>query len=271
MIPEDFSESLESGSSEIEYHFNNYNTDIAKNLRLYLDEGILAFYRSTDPGIQIEVDEVMNVPKQLPWFDIIASAVFMLAFLLGVVVNNLYLMSMERQDGTLQAYHLAPRNIMPSIAARAVIALLSGTITSAVNALLVYIITGRSYLPFMLRMMPTLFVIGLIYFFLSVIVGLLVDSFAGSVVFSLLTTCVLWFMSGATFSIKNNTGALAAVGRFIPNTYALSDIRGVIFGMDGSIGSVGYIAGWLVMLGYLVVTGIIACLTYYRVLAVSHR
>ena len=55
-IPEDFSERLTSGASaQIIYAFDNYNTDMAKNLRLYLDEGIFAFYQSHMPGMEIEV------------------------------------------------------------------------------------------------------------------------------------------------------------------------------------------------------------------------
>ncbi len=184
IIPEDFSKQLKNGQTpKIDFHFNNYNTDIAKNLRLYLNEGILSFYRTTDPSLQISVTEQQNVPKQLPWFEIIASGVFMLSFLLGVVINTLYLLSLEKRNGTLLFYQLAPNNILPSIASRAIIALLSGTIAATVNGIFVYLLTGNNYLPFVLRMLPSLLVIGLTYIFISIIIGLYIDSFAGSIIF----------------------------------------------------------------------------------------
>lgn len=272
IIPEDFSKQLENGQTpEINFHFNNYNTDISKNLRLYLSEGILSFYRTTDPSLQISVTELQNVPKQMPWFEIIASGVFMLAFLLGVVINTLYLLSLEKRNGTLLFYQLAPVNILPSIAARAVIALMSGTTAAAVNGIFIYLLTGNNYLPFVMRMLPALLLIGLIYIFTSIIIGLYIDSFAGSILFGLLGTCILWFLSGATFSIKNNTGALCAVSRCIPNTYVLSDIRGILFSIDRSIRSVSYRSGWLILIGYLCIIFALTCIVCYRKLICNHQ
>lgn len=272
VIPEDFSQILQNGGTpDVEYYFNNYNTDVAKNLRLYLTEGVLSFYKVTDDGIQVEVIEEMNVDKQLPWFDIIASGVFMLAFLLGVLINTLYLLSMERRNGTMQNYQLAPNNVFPSIAARAVVALLSGTITATVNGIIIYFLTGKNYLPYVLEILPALIIVGLTYIFFAIVIGLYVDSFAGSIVASLIGTVLIWFLSGATFSIKNNTGILRTVCEWLPNTYALSHIRGVVFGMDPSIGSVSYVAGWGIMSIYLLVALSLAIYAYYRKLVRCYK
>lgn len=272
VIPEDFSQVLQNGGTpDVEYYFNNYNTDVAKNLRLYLSEGVLKFYKTTDDGIKIEVAEAMNVDKQLPWFDIIASGVFMLSFLLGVVINTLYLLSMERRNGTIQNYQLAPNNVFPSIAARAVVALLSGTIASTVNGVIIYFLTGKNYLPYVLEILPALIIVGLTYICFAIVIGLYVDSFAGSIVTSLIGTALIWFLSGATFSIKNNTGILRAVCEWIPNTYALSHIRGTIFGMDPSIGSISYAAGWGIMSIYLMAALSLAFYAYYRKLVRCYK
>ena len=272
VIPEDFSQVLQNGGTpDVEYYFNNYNTDVAKNLRLYLSEGVLKFYKTTDDGIKIEVAEAMNVDKQLPWFDIIASGVFMLSFLLGVVINTLYLLSMERRNGTIQNYQLAPNNVFPSIAARAVVALLSGTIASTVNGVIIYFLTGKNFLPYVLEILPALIIVGLTYICFAIVIGLYVDSFAGSIVTSLIGTALIWFLSGATFSIKNNTGILRAVCEWIPNTYALSHIRGTIFGMDPSIGSISYAAGWGIMSIYLMAALSLAFYAYYRKLVRCYK
>ena len=269
VVGEDFSSELSGGgSASIDYIFNNYNTDMAKNLRLYLDEGILAFYRAEDPGVQIEVEERLNVEAQLPWFDIIAVAVFLLAFLLGSMFNMLYLFYKEKVDETLCEYRLSPNGIWASLLARVLVALLAGTITALVNAALAYVISGVNIAAFLPGIIPTLLVLGVTYVFFAEIAALLSNSFSGAAVFTMASTVVLWFLSGATASIKYSTGILRAIALAIPNTYGLSRIRGEIFAMDPSVGGIlGAEAGWLIMAAYALAAALIAFRVYRKKLA----
>lgn len=269
VVGEDFSSALSGGgSASIDYIFNNYNTDMAKNLRLYLDEGILAFYRAADPGVRIEVEERLNVETQLPWFDIIAVAVFLLAFLLGSMFNMLYLFYKEKVDETLCEYRLSPNGIWASLLARVLVALLAGTITALVNAALAYVISGVNIAAFLPGIIPTLLVLGVTYVFFAEIVALLSNSFSGAAVFTMASTVVLWFLSGATASIKYSTGILRAIALAIPNTYGLSRIRGEIFAMDPSVGGIlGAEAGWLIMAAYALAAAFIAFRVYRKKLA----
>ena len=269
VVGEDFSSALSGGgSASIDYIFNNYNTDMAKNLRLYLDEGILAFYRAEDPGVQIEVEERLNVEAQLPWFDIIAVAVFLLAFLLGSMFNMLYLFYKEKVDETLCEYRLSPNGIWASLLARVLVALLAGTITALVNAALAYVISGVNIAAFLPGIIPPLLVLGVTYVFFAEIAALLSDSFSGAAVFTMASTVVLWFLSGATASIKYSTGILRAIALAIPNTYGLSRIRGEIFAMDPSVGGIlGAEAGWLIMAAYALAAAFIAFRVYRKKLA----
>ena len=269
VVGEDFSSALSGGgSASIDYIFNNYNTDMAKNLRLYLDEGILAFYRAADPGVRIEVEERLNVETQLPWFDIIAVAVFLLAFLLGSMFNMLYLFYKEKVDETLCEYRLSPNGIWASLLARVLMALLAGTITALVNAALAYVISGVNIAAFLPGIIPTLLVLGVTYVFFAEIAALLSDSFSGAAVFTMASTVVLWFLSGATASIKYSTGILRAIALAIPNTYGLSRIRGEIFAMDPSVGGIlGAEAGWLIMAAYALAAAFIAFRVYRKKLA----
>ena len=269
VVGEDFSSALSGGgSASIDYIFNNYNTDMAKNLRLYLDEGILAFYRAEDPGVQIEVEERLNVEAQLPWFDIIAVAVFLLAFLLGSMFNMLYLFYKEKVDETLCEYRLSLNGIWASLLARVLVALLAGTITALVNAALAYVISGVNIAAFLPGIIPTLLVLGVTYVFFAEIAALLSDSFSGAAVFTMASTVVLWFLSGATASIKYSTGILRAIALAIPNTYGLSRIRGEIFAMDPSVGGIlGAEAGWLIMAAYALAAAFIAFRVYRKKLA----
>ena len=241
---------------------------MAKNLRLYLDEGILAFYRAADPGVRIEVEERLNVETQLPWFDIIAVAVFLLAFLLGSMFNMLYLFYKEKVDETLCEYRLSPNGIWASLLARVLVALLAGTITALVNAALAYVISGVNIAAFLPGIFPPLLVLGVTYVFFAEIAALLSNSFSGAAVFTMASTVVLWFLSGATASIKYSTGILRAIALAIPNTYGLSRIRGEIFAMDPSVGGIlGAEAGWLIMAAYALAAALIAFRVYRKKLA----
>jgi ABC-2 type transport system permease protein len=269
IVGNEFSEDLQNGkNADIEYYFNNYNTDMAKNLRLYLREGILDFYRTTDSNLQIDVAEVLNVETQLPWFNIIAVAVFLLAFLLGSMFNMLYLFYKEKTDDTLYEYRLSPNSIWASLFARVTIALFAGAITASINAVLVYALTGINLAIFLTGMILPLLVLGITYVFFAEIVALLVNSFSGAAVFTMATTVVLWFLSGATASIKYSTGILRAIALVIPNTYGLSQIRGAVFHMDSSVGGIlGSAEGWLIMVVYMLFAMIAAIYIYRKKLA----
>ena len=256
------------GDAGIDYWFNNYNTDVAKNLRLYLAEGILDFYRETDPALQIRVEEVQNVETQLPWFHIIAVAVFLLAFLLGAMFDMLYLLYGEKSDGTLYEYRLSPGGIWTSLLARMTVALLAGAVTAGVNAVLLYAVTGISLTACLPGLIPPLLLLGITYVCFAVIVALLVSSFSGAAVFAMASAVVIWFLSGATASIKYATGVLRAIALALPNTYGLSQIRGAVFHTDPSVGGIlGAETGWLVMLAYALAAAVPAFYIYGKKLS----
>lgn len=269
VVGEGFGAALVQGKDGvIDYSFNNYNTDMAKNLRLYLEEGILDFYRATDSSLQLEVHEVINVGAQLPWFDIIAVAVFLLAFLLGSMFGMLYLFYTEKRDDTLYEYRLASCRIWASLAARVVVALLVGALAAAVNGALVYALTGLNLALHLPQLILPMLVLGLTYVFLAAAVALLVGSFSGAAVFTMATTVVLWFLSGATAQIKYATGLLRDIALAIPNTYGLSQMRGTVFATDASVGGIlSSGASWGIMLGWLALATVLAFVLYHRKLA----
>lgn len=269
LVSGDFSGKLEGGgNADISYFFNNYNSDMAKNLRLYLNEGILDFYRTTDKNLQVEVEEILNVETQLDWFHIIAVAVFLLAFLLGSMFNVLYLLYKEKTYNTLFEYQLSPRSIWASLFARVVMALSAGTVAAAINAVFVWLLTGINLAGSIAGIAAPLIVLGIIYVSFAVIIALLVDSFSGAAIFTMTAAVILWFLSGATGSIKYTTGLLKSAALCIPNTYGLSQIRGEVFSMDPSVcGMLSFREGWLIMIGYLVVSVFAAAYVYRKKLA----
>ncbi len=265
-IPEDFSERLASGKpAQVVYAFDNYNTDMAKNLRLYLDEGIFAFYRGNMPGMELEVRREYAVGTQLDWFAIIAVGVFMLAFLMGSMFNFLYLLNKERDYATLSEYRLSPALLLPTFAARVVVALLAGTVGAAVNALLVWLLTGVNLTCGLSTTLPVLLTLGVAFVSFAAIVSLIVRTFSGAAMLSMVAAVVAWFLSGATTSVKYASGTLLDVALALPSSYGLSQIRAAAFGVDQSVG--GLLApgkGWLVMGAYAVVLAVAAWAVYRK-------
>lgn len=265
-IPEDFSERFASGDpAQVSYAFDNYNTDMAKNLRLYLDEGIFAFYQEHMPGMEVRVGRECAVGAQLDWFAIIAVGVFVLAFLMGSMFNFLYLLNKERVYATLSEYRLASCALAPTFAARVVVALLAGAAGAAVSAALVWMLAGVNLASCMRTVLPVLAVLGLAFVSFSAVVSLTVRKFSGAAMLSMVTAVVAWFLSGATTSVKYATGALLDVALALPSSYGLSQIRAAAFGVDQSVG--GLLAsdrGWLVMGAYAVVFVALAWLVYRK-------
>lgn len=229
IIPDDFSARVnQAGSPTVEYYLNNYNADFAKNLRLYLQEGILDFYRAHYPEVDIRIDEVYAAPTQVEWIDIIASGVLLFAFVVGGMFNFLYLFFKEKQHKTLLAYQLAPQSILPSLVARTCFALLVSCATGLFNAGLALLLTGNNFFPYLLRFLPMLTLICLTYIFAACIVSLHMKNFYGAVLGVMFSAILLWFISGGMVHIRP-TGFLGLIATLIPYTYALDILRGVLF------------------------------------------
>lgn len=251
VIDEDFSKNIkEKKNTSIKYYFNNYNSDMAKNLRLYLNEGILDFQTKFNSNIKaINVIEKYNVKKQIDWFVIIAVGVYMLAFFMGAMFNFLYLFHKEKVYGTLFEYRLSPKNIIGSFFARIMVALFAGLITSSINAIFIYFLTGINLLLFAHKIAIIILCLGVSYISLSCIIGLLAKSFNGSAVFSMVLAVLLWFLSGATASVNYATGMLRTIALCIPNSYGLAQIRDFVFEMEMS--DLNYGSGWIIMTVYM--------------------
>jgi len=229
VIPADFSERMEQAQSPaIEYHLNNANADFAKNLRLYLQEGILHFYRTYYPNVQVTIEEVFNTPAQVEWLVIIASGVWLLAFLIGGMFNMLYLYFKEIQHKTLVEYHLAPRSIVPSFFARISFAFGVSLATGLFNAALILVLVRVNFFPFLLRLLPVFVLIAFTYIFAACMLSLSLRNFYGAVLGAMFGAILLWFISGGMVHARAS-GILGLIADCIPNTYALEAVRGVLF------------------------------------------
>lgn len=231
LIPPDFSDRIEGGNEPVcEYYINNYNTDFAKNMRLYLEEGVLAFYQSDYPGFEVRIDEIVSAPTQVEWIDIIAIGTLLLAFLIGGMFNYLYVFYRERQHGTMILYQAAPRGSIPSFCARIVVAALSSVLAGLVNALLILLLLGYNVFGLLTSFAPAVFLAALVYICGAAILGLFVRSFFGAIMGAMGGAMVFWFFTGGLTNGAPESGILLVVYRAFPNSFALDLMRGTAFG-----------------------------------------
>lgn len=254
VIENGFSKQIQAyQDAEISYYFNNYNSDMGKKLRLYFMEGMLSFYNKYLPQTigEMNVVEEYRVKTQIDWFSIISIGIFLLSFIMGAMFNFLYLFHKEKQYGTLHEYHLSPKEITWSYIARIFVALIAGSITAAINGVLIYFLTGINLLIYILKISPIISCLGITYVCLACIIGLFSKSFNGSAVFSMVLAVIIWFLSGATASsISYATGILKIIAYCIPNSYGLAQMRDDVFNMNMMSG-LNNVIGWTIMIGYL--------------------
>ena len=233
IIPQDFSAKFQNSQNpRIEYYLNNYNTDLAKNMRLYLQEGILAFYQRYTPAKALEIEEIFTVQRQVHWFNIIATGVFLLAVLIGGMFSFLYLLFKEKSYGTLLEYQLAPVSPLASFNARLLFSLFMAVITGTFNGILIYLMTGMNLLTGLEYIIIPLLFTAIFYISFAAIFALYLNNFAGAAVGSMVIAVLLWFMSGGLVSTKGATGIIKIISYLIPNRYALEIIRDNLFSMQ---------------------------------------
>lgn len=231
IIPQDFTSRFENKEQpEIKFYFNNYSTDIAKNLRLYLQEGILSFYQKDGPAKSLQIKQEFTVKEQVNWINIIAIAILLMAAVLGGMFNILYYFFKEKKYGTLIEYQLSPNSSFSSLLARIIYALAMSLVAAGINCSLIYLITGLNLFTAIGNVLLPLILVSLFYILVAVVLSIMLSNFEGAAVISMVTVIVLWFLSGGLVPTQNTTGIARAVSYFIPNTYALSIMRGTILG-----------------------------------------
>ncbi len=259
IIGDDFTQRVrDHASPSVEFHFNNYSSDMAKNLRLYLQEGIVSFYNGEYPGYSFDVDEQFAVNSQVDWFDLIAIGIFMLAFLIGSMFSLLYLLFAEKTFDTAREYALSPVSPWPFWVARMLFSLLLGTLTATFSGILIRFASGLN-LALMLPVIigPLLLVTG-IWMALAVVLAFTVERFSGAAVGAMVAAMLCWFLSGGTSPVRYLGGAERCVAELIPNTWALDLIRSSAFDypMDDVVGR-------YVSLGAVCVVALIAATVVY--------
>ena len=251
IIPENFSQSVTDGTyPEIEYYLDNNNSDFAKNLRLYLIEGIEAFYRDYYPEMKVSVTEKLPENGQVEWVEIIASGSILLASVIGGLFLFLYMFFKEREYSTLVFYSLTPGSTGTSLAARIFIAWCFSLLSLFINMSLALLLTGRNFFHSIPVMIPVFSLAVLSYIALAGFVSLFVRKFYSAAMSVMFGSIIIWFISGGMNDIPpNNRSVTGIISYFFPNIYALKIVRAAVFRQGQTI----FTADFFILCGMVII------------------
>lgn len=232
IIPADFTRRIDAGDKpSIHYVLRNYNTDIAKNLRLYLTEGIWAYYRERYPDIRVRITETQASGPQVQWVLIIASGSIVLAFILGGMFTYVYLFFKETTRHTICFYALGTGSLLVSFAARVTFALAVAMLTGTVNCVLAHLLTGAAVFGSTLLIFPALILTAVVYICFAALFTLVINDFYAANLISMFGSVLIWFLAGGLHGGRPTDPILGFLAAITPNSYAQDIVSFALFQM----------------------------------------
>ncbi|HAJ94803.1 MAG TPA: hypothetical protein DCP02_01095 [Actinobacteria bacterium] len=261
-IPSNFSDAIiNSDYPVINIDINNFNSDFAKNVRLYLQEGIVSFYSKYYS--QWDVDIVEELPKngQVEWVEIIASGSILLAAALGGMFLYLYLFFKEKHYGTILFYSLSPYAPFQSFLARIFICWGFAIINITVNMILAYILTGKNFFTLSHIVYPALSLVALFFILLSSLVSTYSKKFLTAAMITMFGCMLVWFISGGINNAPiDNLSITGAISVLFPNRYALEIIRTRAFYLSSD----NMLKNYLILMGMVLIMALVSYLALYK-------
>lgn len=261
-IPSDFSETIiKEDYPVINIDINNFSSDFAKNIRLYLQEGIVSFYSKYYSEWDIEIIEEVPENGQVEWVEIIASGSILLASILGGMFLYLYLFFKEKNYGTILLYSISPQAPLQSFFARILLCWGFAIINIIVNIALAFVLTGRNFFTISHIIFPVLSLVSLFFIFLSSIVSTYLENFITAAMVTMFGCVLIWFTSGGiSNSPIDNTTVTGVISLVFPNRYALELIRTRAFYLS----SENMLKNYLILIGMVLIMAFVSYLALYR-------
>jgi len=261
-IPSNFSDTIINNHYPmINMDINNFNSDFAKNIRLYLQEGIVSFYSKYYSQWDVNIIEELPKNGQVEWVEIIASGSILLAAALGGMFLYLYLFFKEKHYGTILFYSLSPRAPFPSFLARIFICWGFAIINITINIILAYILTGRNFFTLSHIVYSTLSLVALFFILLSSLVSTYSKKFLTAAMITMFGCMLVWFISGGINNAPiNNSSITGAISMLFPNRYALDIIRTKAFYLSSD----NVLKNYLILIGMVLIMALMSYLALYK-------
>lgn len=232
VIPADFDAQMQIGSTQVELHINNINSDYSKNLRLRLDYAVRQF-SDAQMGPAIEIDEQSWLPHDPVMQDYISSSLLLFACIYSAMVNTGLQVASEWNDRTVKNLLLAPvgRNIL--VAGKMLAGIGQSVISiSLVTAVLVLIFNFRP-VGSLWAMAGVMAVVVFLGAGLGAVAGIVSKQTLPTVSLLVAVAIALFLLSGNEDSLRGLAWTGPIVGlwqlsRILPTTYAFLAARSLL-------------------------------------------
>lgn len=229
VIPEGFGENFaHRKESTFLLELDNYNSDFAKNVRLYLNEAFVMLYRDKYKDVNFNIKEVREAGRISP-IDSIGMGLIGLSMILAGMFNGFNSLLSEYRTQTIQAVLLSPRRRIYVLAPKFLYSLIGVILSGLLMMFTLFLVNG--FVPTWSRLGGVLVLsifTGLVYISLGMIIGLFIRSYMSAAAVSMITGVITWFASGSLGSLKLYNEVIQGIAAFLPITYTQQALRGFL-------------------------------------------
>ncbi|MCL5046654.1 MAG: ABC transporter permease, partial [Actinobacteria bacterium] len=234
-IPKGFGENLqERRESTLTLGIDNYNSDFAKNIRLYLNEAFVDLYGETYPEVRFAIEQRREAGAKVGWIDSIGMGLTGLAIVLAGMFNGFNGLLSEYQTQTIKSLLLSPRSLTFIFGAKAVYAAFGAVLSGSLMLVVLRLITGLPLAHGLAGFLLLAALTGLIYVGLGMIIGLFIRRYMPAAAVSMVFGVTSWFMSGSLGELRLYNHVIQVIAAFLPITYTQEGLRGLLLYGTGS-------------------------------------
>jgi len=215
---------------------DNVNTDLAKNVRLYLDQALATLYNRHYSDLVLHVEGHYLSERRVSWIQDIGVGLIVFSAMLAGAFNGFSSFLREIETGAIMELRLSPRPVVLLVTGKLIAAVLAGLASAGVMAAAVALLGG--FRGGAWSALPLLVLIALIlaHACFGLMVGMLTRHFAASGFIAVLTSLVAWLLGGGLGGIRMASPVGRAVAAVFPSTPSLRLLRGLtVWGAAPSI------------------------------------
>jgi hypothetical protein len=230
VIPEDFSERVETGQSpEIDMFFINYNDDRAKNHRIYAAEILWQFYKKINLlGPPMEMAEEYPLSVMVDWVSIISVGIVLLSVTLGAIFNMFILTYKAQISRVTLEFSLAPRTLAWMLVPKTVLALIFGLATGTIFLVVIRVWLGFGPGIYLWAVWLLAGLVAVYWIQIALVFGLVARNYMSGAISAVLGAMTIFFIGGGLSMVRANNDAVTWVARLFPNMYAIDPIRDLV-------------------------------------------
>lgn len=207
---------------------DNYMSDFAKNVRLYLNEAFADLYGEAYPDARFTIVERHEAGTKISWIGSIGMGLVGLSIVLAGMFNGFNALLSEYRSHTVKTLLLSPRPLLDVFTAKMTCAVIgamgSGALMLGTLRLLTGLPLGRGLAGFLLLS----FLAAFTYANLGLIIALFIRRYMPAAAVSMVFGVTSWFLSGSLGSLKLYNRVIQAIAAFLPITYAQEGLRGLL-------------------------------------------